>query len=318
MIKMKNCDGCEIFKSGFCKLDKPPEIIEKCLKLDNIFEKVRFAADQDLLLRDPREIFSEIFWDLHDVRGQFFILELLKKSFNNPDEFFPYTPPEYVKDQLFVELLMKFCKLAEDLGALLATKDEDIFIFTQNYIKYTIGDVIKFYKNLEINEENLSKIFNYPPIEKQDNKEAEELLEWSLVDMVGNLPLIIEHYLKYKDVYNSFKHGYRICLKDVDIYIEGEPRYNKALIYYDLKAVRKNPLFMSMICYEDFKHSAFNVFYEDCISILILIQTFIQNYRAIKSSDQDKQIFIYLDPGFTSGDYLESIHNKLKDYIFKY
>ena len=59
-------------------------------------------------------------------------------------------------------------------------------------------------------------------------------------------------------------------MKDVDIPVEGGPRDNKALIYYDLKAVRKKSLFTLMICYEDFKHSTFNAFYEECISILNL------------------------------------------------
>jgi len=317
----KECIDCFINKYGFCNRKKVSEdIIKECQKLD-IFKRTFFANENNFLIQKIEEIFAEVFWGLHNLDGLSLTLEMIKRIHDNPKSIFPDIDVIKVKDNLFIEILMKFCKMAEDLGALLCSKSENPYEFTMNYIKYQVKDVVRFYKHIQEDAEDLKRVFYYPPVDKQDNKKAKSSLRLSFIELKANLKIIAENYIKYKDMYNSYKHGYRIRFKDADMQFgEGNEAkyYSKVIVYYENKMIRKFPGATSLMCFEKFDDSNFMAVYELCITIIYIMRVFNHNYKEFHREGGIKSITLFFDPTFQTDDYLINIKKNLKNYTFKY
>ena len=205
---------------------------------------------------------------------------------------------------------MKFCKLAEDLGALLMSKDNDKVKFTSNFIKYKPYKVKEFFENLNssLSEDIIRELFNFPPKDFNFNNNNILKLESSYLFAKSCLDVISREYLTYRDVYNAYKHGYRIWFKDLGTYshleinIENtldEKKYDRALIYFDSKMLRRELNKIRMILFEDFDLSKmFNVFYEHCLSILKLISVFLCNLWQFYNKYLEEGIALFSDPSF--------------------
>ena len=234
-------------------------------------------------------LLSDFFWWLYDIEGIWIILKIIKDNFYNPNNIIPNISNDYIKDQLVIEMIMKFCKLGEDLGALLMSKDNDKVKFTSNYINYKPYKVKIFFENLNssLSEVFIRELFNFPPKDVNLNNKNVLKLESSFLFVRSCLEVISRDYLKYRNVYNAYKHGYRIWFKDLgththlEINIENtleEKKYDRALLYFDSKRLNKKLDNMNTIFYKDFDLSKmFNVFYENCLSILKLISAFLYN-----------------------------------------
>jgi len=254
------------------------------------------------------EGFSDVFWWLYDIQGIWITLKIIKNNFYNPNDIIPNISNDYIKDQLATEIIMKFCKLAEDLGALLMSKDNDKVKFTSNFINCKPYKVKEFFENLNssLSEDIIRELFNFPPKDFNFNNNNILKLESSYLFVKSCLDVISRDYLKYRDVYNAYKHGYRIWFKDLGTYshleinIENtleEEKYDRALIYFDSKMLRRELNKIRIILYKDLDLSKmFNVFYENCLSILKLISMFLYNLWQFYNKDLEEGIALFSDP----------------------
>lgn len=129
---------------------------------------------------------------------------------------------------LIIMLINKAIHYMETLGAtslaILKTKskkpyerynekiEKDIFIKTLS--TYTVGDVVNFYRDIETRPYNyLYRLFGYPPSEFQTT-EINSVFKMSCKNTSLILFDIGKYYRRHKDVYNAYKHGYRIVIPD--------------------------------------------------------------------------------------------------------
>ncbi len=123
-------------------------------------------------------------------------------------------------------------------------------------------------------------MFSLPPKDFNLNNKNIRKLESSYLFVKSCLEVISIDYLQYREIYNAYKHGYRIWFKDLGTYphleisienTSAEKKYDRALIYFDSKLLKTKLDNMKMILYEDFDLSKmFNAFYENCLSVLSL------------------------------------------------
>ena len=277
---------------------------------------------------------SDFFWWLYDIQGIWITLKIIKNNFYNPNDIIPNISNDYIKDQLATEIIMKFCKLAEDLGALLMSKDNNKVKFTSNYINYKPYKVKEFFESLNsrLSEDLIRELFNFPPKDFNLNNNNIHKLESSYLFVKSCIDVISRDYLKYRDAYNAYKHGYRIWFKDLGSYphleinIENtleEKKYDRALIYFDSKTLRRELNKIRMILFEDFDLSKmFNVFYEHCLSILKLISVFLYNLWQFYNKDLEEGISLFSDPSFdilTDPNYeYEFFRNLIERELYKF
>jgi len=125
---------------------------------------------------------------------------------------------------LRIMLMMKYCHLAETLGAtalaflntkikgsfISYSKDEERRKILESLSAYDVGDVVNFYRDIsERNNSYVADFMGYPPLLLQ-NTENKELLDTScntvrhLVGIIGN------RFRNLTAIYNAYKHGYRV------------------------------------------------------------------------------------------------------------
>ena len=322
---VNTCESCILHEWGQCeKRSAEKNVIKKCQSLAS-YERFNFAK-QHRFLDDLDSIFASLFWDLlHDPKDIWIILKSIKYSFDNTNTILPELYKENVKKQLFIELIVKFCKLAEDLGALLLSKNNNIIKFTQKYNTYGTYEVTNFYNNLQINNNSLRNLFFYPLERKQNVEQAKKYLKVSLIFLNKCFKQIKNDYLQYRKIYNSYKHGYRIWFKDAKVEIQGQTTYNNALLYLDSKLVKSNFGTISSIFYSNFKISKiFKVCYYSCLSIILLIYIYIFNYRKYLSNSLEDGILLFFDAEFllkvdppSDNNFIQKIKD-MKRYRFKY
>ncbi|MFA5175937.1 MAG: hypothetical protein WC413_01590 [Candidatus Nanoarchaeia archaeon] len=240
------------------------------------------------------KVFSEVFWDHQNPCKLIIPLMVIKKSFDNTKDIFPNDDPSIIKRQLFIEILIKFCKLAEDFGGLVSSKDDDMFKFAQNYNTFKVDDVLSFYDTLSLDDNSLNKLLCYPAHNKQCDK-AKGVLELSYMNLKESLERIKEEYTKHREAYNSYKHGFRIRFEDAGDFEVGNKVYknSKILFYYNSKSLKKDPHIMSLIVYENFSDYNFNELYNLCLDLMDLMNIFISNFRESKNESRNKPFNIF-------------------------
>lgn len=127
-------------------------------------------------------------------------------------------------------LISKYCHFAEILGATAIaflnakmkssfvrySKDEEEKKVLDILSSYTVGDVVNFY--ISISKRRISYIadfMGYPPLFMQEI-EKQKILITSCNTIKEVLDLIRSYYIKYKDIYNAYKHGYRVIPTTLD------------------------------------------------------------------------------------------------------
>jgi len=71
-------------------------------------------------------IFTDVFWNHQDFTALSISIDLIKKTYENPEVLYSQNK-NFIKDQMFIEIIVKFCKLAEDFGGLVSSKDQNLF-----------------------------------------------------------------------------------------------------------------------------------------------------------------------------------------------
>lgn len=305
-----NCDNCVI--DQFCSRNAPKTIIETCCQL-RMSERFKFANDNGLIKFES--IFTETFWNHQDFSALLISIDIIKNTYENPASISSEEDEDFIKDQMFIEILVKFCKLAEDFGGLVSSKDINLFNFAQRFNKYGVSQAKSFYEDSLFSNDKISEIFFYPIGCK--NSDKEEFLKNSYDHLRWNLELIKEKYLAYVEVYNSYKHGYKLrfgkfpfTLNDNPIdnnfkdfkmrFKDGETQYykgiakysdisphkstgetitfDKVLIYYNSKTLRKYPFCHETIGYTNYNESNFYNFYDATIALTKMMEMFINNF----------------------------------------
>lgn len=302
----------------FCnKNHVEPSTIKHCNNFEKLDERLIFASENNLIPR-AKEIFSNVFWIYHDMVGAKISIRILKDNFENPSRIFPEMNPQSVKDQIYIETLMKFCKFAEDLGGLITSRDKDMFEFAQKFSKYNVKKVISFYKSLPLDNNKISEIFSYPKIEIQKSGEAKSYLQNSHKHIKDSLEEIKEDYLKYRSVYNSYKHGYRIRFKKMEMTMgdegSGTKKYNRVLLYYDKETLKENKFMVSMVAYEKYSDFDFVVIYDSCLAIIRLIEVFLNNLKQSQIKSTNKSINLFFSP--TMGYIMKDFFNKEIEFVY--
>lgn len=155
------------------------------------------------------------------------------------------------KKILIIMLLNKVVHYMETLGAvslaILATKSEISYerynknvekeMFISRLSLYDVGDVVNFYRDIQ-NRSNkyLYRLFGYPPPVFQTS-EINLVLEESCKNLSGLLYNIGSYYSRHIDLYNAYKHGYRIMILDMVNGKEGiiikEENNNSVVCYFE-------------------------------------------------------------------------------------
>jgi len=325
MSKVIYCEKCVI--GQFCTKSANETIIKECNNL-NLSKRFKFANERGLV--EFESIFTDVFWNLQDFKALLISIDLIKNTFENP-EVINQQNKNFVKDQMFIEIIVKFCKLAEDFGGLASSKDQNLFNYALNFNKYGIGQAKSFYEDLSLRNENISKLFFYPPINKQNDEEKNNFLKASYAHLTWYLNLIREKYLAYVEVYNSYKHGYRIRFgdipfsmrdnplnndfKDVTMNItdgkelnqyhgiakyssksphrlKGETKSNKILLFYNAKLLRKYPFCKGIVAYTGFNENNFYEFYDSSLALIKLLEMFLNNFMISIGLNKDKLLLL--------------------------
>ncbi len=297
----------------FCtnRSDVTPEIIKRCSRLD--FKKRIQFANKKKLIPNIEEYFATFFLEFHNYDGILISIKILKYHFENPNQIFPDSNPLFIKDQIYIEILMKYCKLLEDLGALISCCDINPFKFVEEYSKYYIKGVSSFYANMSLENDNICKSFFYPEIESQTVKKNKLLLIKSYNQTKNKLYKFKDDYFRYKDVYNAYKHGYKIRFSNnsltfpEDLNNNKEERYEKTLLYYDHKT--KN-FIINVIGYPKFNDYNFKYIYENCSAIIRLIEIFLYNFKQNVKISHNEDIKLFFESYMQN--ILESLPNDIK------
>ncbi|NIO20932.1 MAG: hypothetical protein GTN76_09380, partial [Candidatus Aenigmarchaeota archaeon] len=164
---------------------------EDCGKLDVIARMDN--VDKASLNRFDRSTIMDEIYPFFFPSGLFSIpVETIKRVLIDKwDNIFPEyaTDPQisnYYKWGLRLEIINKYCQLAETLGAhliaaqIIGDKYENFHGYTLKLVEYNVSDVVNFYQNItHMSNEDLARIMGYPNIDGQ-SKEGKELLEDSL------------------------------------------------------------------------------------------------------------------------------------------
>lgn len=315
------CETCVI--GHFCNKNAAETILKECSEL-KLSERFIFATNNGLTKFES--IFTDIFWNQQDYSSLLIPIEMIKNTFENPAVLQPENK-NLVKDQMFIEIIMKFCKLAEDFGGLASSRDPDLFKFAKNFNNFNTWQSKNFYKNLDLSKKGINEIFFYPSIVKQKSEKTQKFLKSSNQHLNYWLNLIKDLYLLYVEVYNSYKHGYRIRFKDLDMTIstdkngyrdisikfdkEGtyhgigkdinevpKSRYSsgisKVLIFYNSKILKKYPFCPGMVRFEEGAGNVvFYKFHDSCVALIRMMEIFLNNFMISIGENTDGQLLLF-------------------------
>ena len=146
--------------------------------------------------------------------------EAIGKALDFLPELFVNLPPEgrnAFRQVLELERIVKFCHIAENLGAIAVAfkrsfddeKQEILGIFDA-ITSYRVNYVVDFYKFIQTRElQYVAKIVGYPILDLQ-RPGAKKILEISCRNIRDDLAKIGTLYEELRPLYDAYKHGYRL------------------------------------------------------------------------------------------------------------
>ena len=159
---------------------------------------------------------TEIFLHENSFIGLYLKTIKLYEMYNNPEKFFPELKINKqlsgeLKGYLKIEILVSVVQFAEIFGIYLLCFHERKKEFHKKLLDYKVSEVINFFENIEIRRiPYFRKILGYPAFNQISDKTASIKLNESSKNFKKKLVLISDFYLKYRLLYNSYKHGFRI------------------------------------------------------------------------------------------------------------
>lgn len=148
----------------------------------------------------------------------YFKVKMLQRALENFSSWFPEIKgedneePRLAYQMIMLEIFVTTLHYAEVSAANLLAFRRKRKRFHKTLLDYVGSDIIDFYK--KIKHRRLSYIANllgYPPLFKLDSKEGRETLKRSCKYVRQRLSEIGDMYLRYNSLYNSYKHGLRVC-----------------------------------------------------------------------------------------------------------
>ncbi len=288
-----DCDNCILQLDNNCTRSLK-EKVPICRTLKNR-QRVEYAQSNGLLSFNIEGHFTQIFWSFHNPIELAIPLLCLKDAFKKKGNLYDY-PEFFVRKTLFIEILMKFCKIAEDIGAMLTSYDTESINFTYKYIHYGVGDVINFYDSLNLNNDQILNYFNYPTYEEDST------LNLKLQDSARHIKVCLrfakENYLELRELYNAYKHGFRINISQQGHLIEKKLNLDYeekfSIWYFNSKDLRYllGPFHAIEYKTEDMDY-IFSNFFINSIKLLFLTQIFMFNYENMLYPDKYKRFKIF-------------------------
>lgn len=289
----EDCDHCILQLDEICTKNNK-EKVQICRTLKNR-QRIKYAQSNGLLRFDIEGQFTQMFWMLHNPIELAIPILCIGDAFKKKGNFHDY-PEFFVGKTLFIEIIMKFCKIAEDIGAILNSYDTESDNLTYKYIHYSVGDVINFYDSLETNNKNIFHYFNYPIYERKSKYYLK--LQNSAQAIKNCLEFTKKNYLELRELYNAYKHGFRISVSQQIPLIEKKLKLDyedKFSIFYFKSKELKHLLgpFNSLEYKTKEMDDIFNDFFIQSIKLLILTQIFIFNYENMLYPKEHKRFKIF-------------------------
>lgn len=180
--------------------------------------------------------------DLHDENNIPLLAKRLFESYNHDalpfvvennfkvidflSELYPSMPPherEKVRQILTLEILVKFCQLAENFAAFaIAFKKrylnemEEITGIYKAIADYDVGQVMDFYKHIKNRDlDYIAWFMGYPPLSLQQAT-TRQFVEMYCRNVQRDAMEIAELYENLRLLYDSYKHGYRVEFAKID------------------------------------------------------------------------------------------------------
>jgi len=150
----------------------------------------------------------------------YFKVKMLQRSLKNFDSWFPEIKGEdgearLVHQMIMLEIFVTTLHYAEVLAANLLAFRKKRKGFHKTLLHYKGSEVIEFYK--KVKHRKLSYIANllgYPPLFQLDSEEGRKALKKSCKYVKQRLSGIGDLYLRFNSLYNSYKHGLRVCVAE--------------------------------------------------------------------------------------------------------
>jgi hypothetical protein len=148
-------------------------------------------------------------------------LKILKKIYDDPYGFFQVkisddlTEINVLKGCIKLEFITTTVMYAEVLASnLLARKESKIF--HEPLLNYPVENIIQFYNEIDTFDANyLCTLLQYPPLEQMGEDLKEKCMKSGL-SFKDKLLKIKDYYLKYRGLYNSYKHGLRVTVNEIN------------------------------------------------------------------------------------------------------
>lgn len=189
--------------------------------------------------------------------------ETLGKAIEFLPELFPALPKpalDEFRQLLELERVVKFCQIAENLGAIAVgfkpsheNEKQEILGLYQTLTGYDVGDVINFYRNVNsLSLELVAKFLGYPYLSWQ-RPAPRKFIELSCRNVREDLAEIGSLYAELRLLYDAYKHGYRVTFgkhnasgDDVIVYVDVNKKQKVLILSRELK---KNLHEKSALCF---------------------------------------------------------------------
>lgn len=162
----------------------------------------------------------------------FFKIRMIEKNLKDFKSLWPEVDEgtsHLIKDMLKIEASITTVHFSEVFASNLLAFKKGIKRFHKTLLSYSVGDVDEFYE--KIGKRRISYIANllgYPSLHQIEDEELKENLKKSCITVRNKMNEIGEYYLHFKDLYNSYKHGFRIGVAE-----SGYDELYPVIIYLD-------------------------------------------------------------------------------------
>ncbi len=289
-----DCDQCILQLDRICSKNDADKV-KICKSLKNR-QRVKFAHANGLLKFSVEGHFTQMFWSLHNPIDLAIPILCLGKAFEKEENIYNY-PEFFVKKTILIEIITKFRKIAEDIGAILQSYDKESITLTYKYIHYSVSDVVNFFNTVDLSDRNkIFQLFNYPSYDK--SCEMYLKLQNSAEAIKDCLKFTKDEYIELRELYNAYKHGFRVCISQQIPLIEKKlnlPYEDKfSILYFKSNQMRHlmGPLNSFEFKTEDM-NTLFSNFFIQSIKLLILTQIFIFNYENMLYPDKFQRFKIF-------------------------
>lgn len=318
MIDVSLPEGCEkcMLRPMFCDIDakleeKPKEWITfatECSRLNEI-ERIVRVESKGINKFDRGQILDETYPFFFSTSLLVFPVETIKRvlsdKFNDVFPEYASNPQasDHIKWTMRLEIINKFCQLSETLAAhLMASKEvganyDSYAGYTSKLMEYNIEEAVKFFERLpEITDDEISQIMCYPGKAKQSEK-AKTLLTDSILFLKTDLDIIGKEYIKFKELYNAYKHGCRM-LHPQTMTMEGE-NFVACVLYLTKKALLSKGGQLNLLGFPDDNFTSFFTSIDSIYRILgVMLHNRKERYLLSKKLLEEISVALYFPSEF--------------------